>query len=208
MPTYGVRTVGYELVDKKRRIHVYVDYVVCDADRPILSVVRLLESGWAIRLKGHQRLMSKDDVNIPLTTHRGLLYVYPNRRLTPEETTPPKFTGYVYHIDPKMPKTLYIGPVQRTDADHWVLKNGFLTRIHKKWRTAMFEPNGQGDMPISVDKLTGHRTTRIEYEDGTTEQSMTIGKHQQDLQEVHRTECGGQVKRSYDTSHLKTNQSQ
>ena len=104
MPTYGVRTVGYELVDKKRRIHVYVDYVVCDADRPILSVVRLLESGWAIRLKGNQRLMSKDDVNIPLTTHRGLVYVYPNKRLTPEETTPLKFTGYVYHIDPKVPK--------------------------------------------------------------------------------------------------------
>ena len=167
--TYGVRTVGYELVDRKRRIHFYVDYVVCDADRPILSVVRLLESGWSIRLKGNQRLMAKDDVRIPLTTHRGLLYVCPNRRLTPEETTPPKFTGYVYHIDPRIPETLFIGPVQRTDAYHWVLKNGYLTRVHKNWRKAMFEPRGQGDMPISFDKLTGQRTTNIEYEDGTTE---------------------------------------
>ena len=59
MPTYGVRTVGYELVDKKRRIHFYGDNVVCDADRPTRSVVRPLERGWAIRLKGNQRLMSK-----------------------------------------------------------------------------------------------------------------------------------------------------
>ena len=50
--TYGTRTVGYELIDRTRHIHFYVDYVVCDADRPILSVVRLLENGWSIRLKG------------------------------------------------------------------------------------------------------------------------------------------------------------
>ena len=42
MQTYGLRTVGYELTDRRRKIHLYVDYVVCDADRPIFSVVRLL----------------------------------------------------------------------------------------------------------------------------------------------------------------------
>ena len=67
--TYGLRTVGYELTDRRPKVHLYVDYVVCDADRPILSVVRLLESGWSIRLKGKQRLMVKDDVRIELTTH-------------------------------------------------------------------------------------------------------------------------------------------
>ena len=67
-----------------------------------------------------------------------------------------------------MPNTLFIGPVQRTDNDHWVLEHGYLTRVHKKWRTTMFEPRGQGDMPITFDKLTGQRTTKIEYEDGTT----------------------------------------
>ena len=76
-------TVGYELTDRQRRVHLYVDYVVCDADRPILSVVRLLESGWSIRLKGKQRLMVKDDVRIELTTHRELLYVNP---MQPQET--------------------------------------------------------------------------------------------------------------------------
>ena len=52
LQTYGLRTVGHELTDRQRKVHLYVDYVVCDADRPILSVVRLLESGWSIRLKG------------------------------------------------------------------------------------------------------------------------------------------------------------
>ena len=75
LQTYGLRTVGYEFTDRRRKVHLYVDYVVCDADRPILSLVRLLESGWSIRLKGKQRLMVKDDVRIELTTHRGLLYV-------------------------------------------------------------------------------------------------------------------------------------
>ena len=42
---YGPRTVGYELTDRRRKVHLYVDYVVCAADRSILSVVRLLESG-------------------------------------------------------------------------------------------------------------------------------------------------------------------
>ena len=83
--TYGLRTVGYELSDRRRKVHLYVDYVVCDADRPILSVVRLLESGWSIRLKGKQRFMVKDDVRIELTTHRGLLYVNPMYRLPPEK---------------------------------------------------------------------------------------------------------------------------
>ena len=75
LQTYGLRTVRYELTDRQRRVHLYVDYVACEADRPILSVVRLLESGWSTRLKGKQRLMVKDDVRIELTTHRGLLYV-------------------------------------------------------------------------------------------------------------------------------------
>ena len=51
LQTYGLRTVGYELTDRQRKVHLYVVYVVCDADRPILSVVRFLESGWSIRLR-------------------------------------------------------------------------------------------------------------------------------------------------------------
>ena len=62
LQTYGPRTVGYELTDRRRKVHLYVAYVVCDADRPILSVVRLLESGWSIRLKRKQRITVKDDV--------------------------------------------------------------------------------------------------------------------------------------------------
>ena len=37
--------------------------VVCDADRPILSVVRLLESGWSIRLKKTITLCKSDAPN-------------------------------------------------------------------------------------------------------------------------------------------------
>ena len=169
MQTYGLRTVGYELTDRRRKAHLYVDYVVCDADRPILSVVRLLESGWSIRLKGKQRFMVKDDVKIELTTHRGLLYVNPMYRLPPERTTPPKHIGFVYHIIPHKPKTIYIGPIQRTDKDHWKLENGYLIRVHRKWRKALFEPREQREMPITFEKLLGQRTTTIEYEDGHVE---------------------------------------
>ena len=158
LQTYGLRTVGYELTDRQRRVHLYVDYVVCDADRPILSVVRLLESGWSMRLKGKQRLMVKDDVRIELTTHRGLLYVNPMHRIPPERMTPTKHIGVVYHINPKKPKTVYVGPIQRTDKDHWRLG-----------RKALFEPREQRDMPISFEKLLGQRTTTIEYEDGHVE---------------------------------------
>ena len=169
LQTYGLRTVGYELTDRRRKIHLYVDYVVCDADRPILSVVRLLESGWSIRLKGKQRFMVKDDVNIELTTHRGLLYVNPMYRLPPERTTPPKHIGFVYHIIPHKPKTIYIGPIQRTDKDHWKLENGYLIRVHRKWRKALFEPREQREMPITFEKLLGQRITTIEFEDGHVE---------------------------------------
>ena len=169
LQTYGLRTVGYELTDRQRRVHLYVDYVVCDADRPILSVVRLLESGWSIRLKGKQRLMVKDDVRIELTTHRGLLYVNPMHRIPPERMTPPKHIGVVYHINPNKPKTVYVGPIQRTDKDHWRLENGHLVRVHRKWRKALFEPREQREMPISFEKLLGQRTTTIEYEDGHVE---------------------------------------
>ena len=169
LQTYGLRTVGYELTDRQRKVHLYVDYVVCDADRPILSVVRLLESGWSIRLKGKQRLMVKDDVRIELSTHRGLLYVNPMHRIPPEKMMPPKHIGVVYHINPNKPKTVYVGPIQRTDKDHWRLENGHLVRVHRKWRKALFEPRDQREMPISFEKLLGQRTTTIEYEDGHVE---------------------------------------
>ena len=113
--------------------------------------------------------MVKDDVKIELTTHRGLLYVNPTYRLPPERTTPPKHIGFVYHIIPHKPKTVYIGPIQRTDKDHWKLENGYLIRVHRKWRKALFEPREQQEMPITFEKLLGQRTTTIEYEDGHVE---------------------------------------
>ena len=113
--------------------------------------------------------MVKDDVKIELTTHRGLLYVNPTYRLPPERTTPPKHIGFVYHIIPHKPKTVNIGPIQRTDKDHWKLENGYLIRVHRKWRKALFEPREQREMPITFEKLMGQRTTTIEYEDGHVE---------------------------------------
>ena len=75
----------------------------------------------------------------------------------------------MYHINPNRPKTVYVGPIQRTDKDHWRLENGHLVRVHRKWRKALFEPREQRDMPISFEKLLGQRTTTIEYEDGHVE---------------------------------------
>ena len=76
LQTYGLRTVRYELTDRQRKIHLYVDCVVCDADRPILSVVRLLESEMVDKTQRKTTIDGeKDDVRIELTTHRGLLYV-------------------------------------------------------------------------------------------------------------------------------------
>ena len=113
--------------------------------------------------------MIKDGVKIELTTHKGSLYVCPNLRLSPEDTNPPKHIGFVYHVDPQKPSTMFVGPVQRTDKDHWKLEGGYLVRVHRKWRKAMFEPRGQREMPITFEKLTGRRITRIEYEDGYIE---------------------------------------
>ena len=113
--------------------------------------------------------MVKDDVKIELTTHRGLLYVNPTYRLPPERTTPPKHIGFVYHIIPHKPKTVYIGPIQRTDKDHWKLENGNLIRVHRKWRKALFEPREQQEMPITFERVLGQRTTMIENEDGFVE---------------------------------------
>ena len=75
----------------------------------------------------------------------------------------------MYHINPNKPKTVYVGPIQRTDKDYWRLENGHLVRVHRKWRTALFEPRDQRGMPISFEKLLGQRTTTIEYEDGHVE---------------------------------------
>ena len=113
--------------------------------------------------------MVKDDVRIELSTHRGLLYVNPMHRIPPERMTPPKLIGVVHFINPNKPKTVYVGPIQRTDKDHWKLENGHLVRVHRKWRKALFEPREQRDMPISFEKLLGHRTTTIEYENGHVE---------------------------------------
>ena len=114
-------------------------------------------------------MMVKGDTRIELTTHRGLLYVTPTHRLAPERTNPPKHIGIVYHIQPEAPKTVFIGPIQRADKDHWRLENGHLIRVHRKWRKAMFEPRGQREMPITFDNLLGERTTKILYEDGYVE---------------------------------------
>ena len=134
LQTHGLRTVGYELTDRQRKVHLYVEYAVCDADRPILSVVRFLASGWSIKIKGKQRLMVKDDVRIELTTHRGLFCVSPMHRVPPERMTPPKHTGVVYHINPNKPKIVYVRPIQRTDKDHWRFENCHPVRVHRKWR--------------------------------------------------------------------------
>ena len=113
--------------------------------------------------------MVKDDVRIELTTHRGLLYVNPMNRLPPERTTLPKHIGVVYHINPKKPKTVYVGPTQRTDRNHWRPENGHLVRVHREWRKALFEPREQREMPITFERLLGQRTTTIEFEDGYVE---------------------------------------
>ena len=93
----------------------------------------------------------------------------PMYQLPPERTTPPKHIGFLYHINPYKPKTVYIGPIQRTDKDHWKLENGYLIRVHRKWRKALFEPREQREMPITFERLLGQRTTTIEYEDGHVE---------------------------------------
>ena len=77
--------------------------------------------------------------------------------------TSPKHIGVVYHINPKKPKTVYVGPIQQTDKDR--LENGHLVRIHRKWRKALFGSREQRDMPISFEKLLDQRTTTIECED-------------------------------------------
>ena len=93
----------------------------------------------------------------------------PMYRLPPERTTPPKKHRIVYHIIHNKPKTVYIGPIQRTDKDNGNLKNGYLIRVHRKWRKALFEPREQREMPITFERFLGQRTTTIECEDGHVE---------------------------------------
>ena len=111
----------------------------------------------------------KDDVRIELTTQRELLFVKSMYRLPPERTMPPKHIGFVYHINPDKPKTVYIGPIQRIDKDHWKLEKGHLVRVHRKWRKVLSESREQREMPITFERLLGQRTTTIEYEDDHVE---------------------------------------
>ena len=117
LQTFGLRTVGCELTDQQRRAHLYVDCVVCDADRPILSVVRLLERGWSIRLKGKQRLMVKDDVRIELSTRRGLLYVNSVHRMPPGRMAPPRHVGVLHRVNRRLFTSARFNEQIRTTGD-------------------------------------------------------------------------------------------
>ena len=90
-------------------------------------------------------------------------------RIPPKRMTSPKHIRVVHHINPNKPTTVYVGPIQRTDKDHWKLENCHLVRVHRTWRKALFEPLEQREMPTFSEKLLGQRTTTIEYEDGHME---------------------------------------
>eukprot|EP00435_Cladocopium_sp_Y103_P041886 s2323_g11.t1 len=167
IPVHGYKWV-YMKTDKQQPM--VIPFYVCDVSQPILSVTRLAEQGFNITLSEHPTMTNNNGFEATLKQKEGLYF------LPVKVTTVPRTERLDVHDTPDGIKAT-ISPVTLTpQGAQWVTHNndiwmynsqGYLVRVHKRQRRALYTPDQQ--CPVPEDKLENYRRTIVHKADGTTE---------------------------------------
>ena len=162
---YGYRWIHF--INEQDR-QIVIPFYVCDVNAPILSVSRLIRQGFEINLGERSTLRQPPHFESTITPKDALLYVHlrmtkmPNTHhlvVNQEETG--KTTAVI--------RAKTIAPTTKSPEsspniggnDIWTRNDqGYIARIHKRLRRALFTPYNSG-CPVDIEQLEDYRKTII-----------------------------------------------
>ena len=168
---FGRRLVKVDFEGQSCFLHFYV----CDVPYCVVSVGRLLRSGFDVNLSSRNpnTLSTPDGHKVPIIRHGSLLFSRPT--LAPFNKDEFEVVCNTFHgmsaqgtlVAPTFTPTFK--PVVQYHIDKWELSGNTLTRIHKRARATFFSPEGTKDRPVDLKDLSDERVTYFEYADGRKE---------------------------------------
>ena len=164
---FGRRLVKVDFDGQPCFLHFYV----CDIPYCVVSVGRLLRSGFDVSLssKKQNTLSTPDGHEVPIIRHGSLLFLRPT--LAPFNKDEFEVVCNTFH-NTSAQGTLVaptFKPLVQYHVDKWELSGNTLTRIHKRVRATFFSPEGTKDRPVDLKDLSDERVTYFEYADGRKE---------------------------------------
>ena len=146
----------------------FLHFYVCDVPYCVVSVGRLLRSGFDVNLSS-KKPNTLDGHKVPITRHGSLLFLRPT--LAPFDKEEFEVVCNTFHT--QSAQGTIVAPVFRPlvqyHVDKWELSGNTLTRIHKRARATFFSPEGTKDRPVDLKDLADERVTYFEYADGRKE---------------------------------------
>ena len=167
IPVHGYKWVYMHNTNKQT---IVVPFYVCDVTQPIMSVTRLAEQGFNTQLNETPTITHTKGFNSALKQREGL-YFLPvvlitlpaNLRLEVSQTA----EGTIAKIAP-VTLTPTGMEVLRNKNDLWTFNSqGFLVRIHRTTRKALFMPDSR--CPVPTERLENYRRTIIQRPNNNTE---------------------------------------
>ena len=167
IPVHGYKWVYMHNTNKQT---IVVPFYVCDVTQPIMSVTRLAEQGFNTQLNETPTITHTKGFNSALKQREGL-YFLPvvlitlpaNLRLEVSQTA----EGTTAKIAP-VTLTPTGMEVLRNKNDLWTFNSqGFLVRIHRTTRKALFMPDSR--CPVPTERLENYRRTIIQRPNNNTE---------------------------------------
>ena len=162
---YGYRWIHF--INEQDR-QIVIPFYVCDVNAPILSVSRLIRQGFEINLGERSTLKQQPHFESTITQKDALLYVHlrmtkmPNtHHLVVNREGTGKTTAVI--------RSKTIAPTTKAAEsnpniggnDIWTRNDqGYIVRIHKRLRRALFTPYNSG-CPVDIEQLEDYRKTII-----------------------------------------------
>ena len=166
LTVYGRRLVKVDFDGQPCFLH----FCVCDVPYCVVSVGRLLRSGFEVKLTAESQTLSTPEGQcVPVIKHGSLLFLRPT--MLPFERN--EFESVCNFFHETGSRGTLVAPTFHTPVyyhtDTWELSGNTLTRIHKRTRATFFSPEGTKDRPVELSDLADIRTTYLEYADGRKE---------------------------------------
>ena len=159
LTVFGRRLVKVDFEGQPCFLHFYV----CDVPYCVVSVGRLLRSGFDVNLssKKPNTLETPDGHKVPITRHGSLLFLRP--ALAPFDKEEFEVVCNTFHT--QSAQGTIVAPVFRPlvqyHVDKWELSGNTLTRIHKRARATFFSPEGTKDRPVDLKDLADERVNLL-----------------------------------------------
>ena len=167
-----ITVYGYKWVYMKnsKQQPIVIPFYVCDVSQPILSVTRLASQGFNIQLSDHPTITNTNGFEATLKQQLGLYFLTVNISPMPsnmkldicETSHGIRATVSPVTITPTGPEWV------THNNDIWIYNStGYLVRVHKRTRKALFTPDAQ--CPVPEEQLDNYRRTIAYKPDGTLE---------------------------------------